>query len=438
MNEYDFIYLNNVECVEYKIQKIKIEDLLINLKNPRFVPTHSQSEAIEKMISEKSNEMKKLAEDISKNGISPIKRFIVVKNGKKFYPADGNRRLVAIKLLKNPKLAPKELQKYFEDLNENARIPNDVSCVIFDNDKDARPWVILEHYGKMDGVGTVTWGVIEKRRYDADKTMTEIIFEYADDNKISHENIPVTNLERIFKFDEIKKMTGISFNEDNFNRTKTKKIVNSNLTKIFTALANKDIDSRKANSKKDAIKIISELLKISPPITKDDGKGQTKKKSTNTAKPSTDRIHLIPKICDLDIKPAKIKNTYVELKEKLILNDGVKSTPMAVAVMFRVFLEMSVTWYLKNKIDFKNEKIGLKEKLEKVVAHMKENGIATNDELKHVNNAISSDMNTSLSIQYFHDIVHSIFIQTDQKPLKTSWENYENFFVLIWNKSSKF
>ena len=51
--------------MKYKIQKIKIKDLLINLKNPRFLPTHSQSEAINKMISEKGNEMKKLAEDIS-------------------------------------------------------------------------------------------------------------------------------------------------------------------------------------------------------------------------------------------------------------------------------------------------------------------------------------------------------------------------------------
>ena len=424
--------------MSYKIQKIKIEKLLINLKNPRFPPTRSQSEARNKMISEKGNEMKKLAEDISKNGISPVKRFIVVKKGKKFYPMDGNRRLIALKLLKNPKLAPKKLQKYFKVLNENAKIPNDVSCVIFDDAEKARRWVILEHYGKMGGVGTVTWDAMEKRRYGIDKTMIEHIFKYADDNKIPYGIIPVTNLERIFKFDEIKKMAGISFSKNKINRTKTKKIVNSNLTKIFRALSNKDIDSRKANSKKDAIKIISKLLKTSPPITKDDGGDQTKRKSTKTARSSTDRIHLIPRTCDLDIKPAKIKNTYVELKEKLILDDGERSTPLAVAVMFRVFLEMSVTWYLKNKVGFNKEHISLMEKLKKVVSYMKEKKIATNDELKHVNNVIGSDKNNSLNIQFFNDIVHSIFIQTDQKTLKISWENYENFFVLMWNNSSKF
>ena len=419
-------------------KKIKIQDLLINLKNPRFVPTHNQSEALDKMISEKGKELKKLAEDISNNGISPIKRFIVIQKGEKFYPADGNRRLIAIKLLQNPKLAPEKLQKYFEGLSKTAKIPKYVDCAVFDNEKDARPWIILEHYGKMHGAGTVTWGAIEKRRYETSKRMIEGIFKYADDNKILRENISVTTLERIFGIDEIQKMIGISFNENNLNCVKTKKDVNSHLTKIFTAVYNKDIDSRKANSKKDAIKIISKLLDIPFPITKDGDGEQTKGKPTRTAKPSTDRKHLIPKTCNLNIKPAKIKNVYVELKEKLILNDGPKSTPIAAAVIFRVFLEVSVTWYLKDKINFNNEGASLNDKLKKVASYMQEQNIATKPELKYINTVTNSDRNNHLNIQYFNDIVHSIFIQTDQKTLKTMWENYENFFVLMWNKSSTF
>ena len=418
-------------------KKIKIQDLLINLKNPRFVPTHNQSEALDKMINEKGKELKKLAEDISNNGISPIKRFIVIQKGKKFYPADGNRRLIAIKLLQDPKLAPEELQKYFEDLSKTAKIPKDVDCAVFDNDKDVRHWITLEHYGKVDGAGTVTWGAIEKRRYETSKTMIEGIFKYADDNKILRENISVTTLERIFGIDEIQKMIGISFNENNLKCIKTKKDVNSHLTKIFTAVYNKDIDSRKANSKEDAIKIISKLLDISPPVTKYGDGEQTKEKSTRTAKSTTDRIHLIPKTCNLNTKTAKIKNVYVELREKLILSDGAKSTPIAAGVMFRVFLEISVTWYLKEKINF-DGRASLNEKLKKVASYMQEKKIATKAELKHINTVTNSDRNNELNIQYFHDLVHSTFIQTDQKKLKTMWENYENFFVLMLNKSSTF
>ena len=433
INEYNFIYLNHVECVNYYAKKIKIQDLIINLKNPRFEPTHSQSEALNKMISEKGNGLKNLAEDISINGISPIKRFIVIQKGKKFYPADGNRRLIAIKLLQDPKLAPIKLQKHFENLSKTAKIPKDVDCVIFNNDEDARHWITVEHQGEMDGVGTVRWGAMEKRRYKTNKTMIEGIFKYADDNNIPHENISVTTLERIFTFDEIQKMIGISFNENNLNCIKPKKVVNSYLTKIFTAVHNKDIDSRKANSKVDTIKIINGLLDVSHPITKYDDEEQAKGKSTRTARSSTDRKHLIPKTCNLNVKTAKIKNIYVELKEKLVLNDGTKSTPIAVAVIFRVFLEISVTWYLKEKINFNTEEFSLNKKLKKVASYMEEQKIATKAELKHINTVTSSDRNNHLNIQYFNDIVHSIFIQTDQKTLKTMWENYENFFVLMWN-----
>ena len=419
-------------------KKIKIQDLVINLKNPRFEPTYSQSEALDKMISEKGNGLKKLAEDISINGISPIKRFIVIPKGKKFYPADGNRRLVAIKLLQDPKLAPIKLQKYFEGLSKTAKIPKNVDCVIFDNDEDAKHWITVEHRGEMGGVGTVRWGTIEKRRHETNKTKIEGIFKYADDNSIPHENKSITTLERIFAFDEIQKMIGISFNENDLNCTKTKKVVNSHLTKIFTAVHNGDIDSRKANSKEDAIKIISKLLDISPPVTKYDDGEQTKEKSTRTAKSTTDRIHLIPKTCNLNTKTAKIKNIYVELREKLILSDGAKSTPIAAGVMFRVFLEISVTWYLKEKIDFNDERASLNEKLKKVASYMQEKKIATKAELKHINTVTNSERNNELNIQYFHDLVHSTFIQTDQKKLKTMWENYENFFVLMWNKSSTF
>ena len=54
-------------------QFIKIKDLLVNPKNFRFEPVKNQKEALTVMLKEMKQKIKKLAEDITKNGLASSK-----------------------------------------------------------------------------------------------------------------------------------------------------------------------------------------------------------------------------------------------------------------------------------------------------------------------------------------------------------------------------
>ena len=88
---------------EKKPIRIGIEDLLINPKNPRFDPVQNQRQAIDTMVREMKDKIKNLANDIAKNGLNPTKFLCVVKHLQgKYRVLEGNRRLMAIKLINSP------------------------------------------------------------------------------------------------------------------------------------------------------------------------------------------------------------------------------------------------------------------------------------------------------------------------------------------------
>ena len=88
------------------------------------------------------------------------------------------------------------------------------------------------------------------------------------------------------------------------------------------------------------------------------------------------------------ISPDRINDIYLELKNDLILN-GTKSTPNAVGVLFRVFIEMSIHHYLETK-QIELEHSTLKEKIEKTAQYMSVNKLATKQELKYIRSTTKS------------------------------------------------
>ncbi len=141
-----------------EIKLLNVLDIYLDSENPRHVPINNQTEIITHLL--KNEKVRNLAKDIAANGISPIELFAVIKDSAGHYVAlEGNRRLCALTLLNDPRVAPNNEQvNYFKKLvSGSSKPPSAVRCAIFDNREDADIWIERRHEGEQDGVGTRSW-----------------------------------------------------------------------------------------------------------------------------------------------------------------------------------------------------------------------------------------------------------------------------------------
>ena len=152
---------------------------------------------------------------------------------------------------------------------------------------------------------------------------------------------------------------------------------------------------------------------------------------------STSRKYLIPNNCFLTINEPKINNIYRELREDLLIDDTNKSVPNAVGVLFRVFLEVSLDHYAKmNMRMFKNSET-ISQKIPWVVEKLMSKGYDSKI-FGNINKVGSAKKeNTYLSIENFHEYVHSSTTQPSSMELKQKWDNLQSFFETLWHDLTK-
>src|SRR5262245_43806487 len=110
-------------------KSISIQNLLIDLQNPRYDPRTNQREALLTMVNEQGAKIAALAEDIIiQGGLNPSELLMVMPSGDEntFVVMEGNRRITALKLLLSPSLVsslnlPDSLSKKFKLLHEKAK-----------------------------------------------------------------------------------------------------------------------------------------------------------------------------------------------------------------------------------------------------------------------------------------------------------------------------
>jgi len=103
-----------------------------------------------------------LAKSIAEHGLNPTESWAIVQEEGKYVVLEGNRRLVACRLLDNPRKAPDpQTAATFERIKRGARTTSSYlnpSCVEFEHRADARYWIHLKHHGAGSGEGTAAWG----------------------------------------------------------------------------------------------------------------------------------------------------------------------------------------------------------------------------------------------------------------------------------------
>ena len=439
--------------MEHETKLISISVLEINTENPRFETVANQREAIAVMIESQKKKLATLAENIIKNGLNPSDPPIVTpneKNGKKFKVLEGNRRITALKLLKNNKLIPekhKSLLNRFKKLSSHYEENpiKDVSCVVFPNADEANKWIGLKHTGENDGIGTVTWDAQQKARFEkkvkgkTTSALQVIDFLKKDDgfhaelkNKLSQ--IPSSSLQRLLSDPDARETIGLTVENGLVNSVYLPSEIRKPLTKIITDLASDDFTVKDIYYKNDRLNYLetfknSELPNKSTSVSKWEitTPSRPKERRRKPAKPPrSERNTIIPISCTIYIESAKINKIYEELKH-LDLRRFVN----AAAVTFRVFVELSVDHFAKvSSLQIYNNDT-LNNKISKVTNYLKEENLLTKEQLKPVDIAISSP-NSILSVNTFNAYVHNEYLNPIASDLKTTWDNLEPFILKMW------
>ncbi|WP_293774492.1 ParB N-terminal domain-containing protein [uncultured Pantoea sp.] len=128
--------------------KISPDLLSLDRHNPRlFLPDmahQADEEELIKALTENSD-LKELIVSIANNGFLDMEPLIVISEGNGFRVLEGNRRLAAIKLIKNPAIAQKCRVKLPDLPKEVMNTMNEIYVYRVKNEEDARGFIGFKH-----------------------------------------------------------------------------------------------------------------------------------------------------------------------------------------------------------------------------------------------------------------------------------------------------
>jgi hypothetical protein len=445
--------------VEPNRKDISLTNLIVNTENPRFDLVADQREAIRTMLSDQREKIVNLAKDIVQHGMNPSDLTIVapLANDEGLYNVlEGNRRVVALKLLIQPDLVTTEhkaIQKRFKELAKGYKQHSirTITCVVYENPEDAYRWIKLKHTGQNDGVGTVGWDAQQVARFDERvEGKSAVALQALDFLNKSNEvdesirsniaKIPITNFDRLITDKSIQEVVGIRIEDGRLRTDLTEREVVKGLSKIARDLILKKIKVRDIYTKKDRERYIESFGKKDLPnkTVKTDADWElispnrtarfsgTRKRSISL---TTNRKTVLPKDCIMQIREKRINKIYFELK-RLPCDEFTN----AAAILMRVFVELSADAYLKkHPIRFLNQDSKLSQKITGISDLFETNNILSKHELKGIRTA-TSNKNNIMSIDTFNSYVHNTALAPLSSDLKLTWDNIQLFVEKIWEQ----
>jgi len=446
---------------------LEIDALELDLENPRITLASDQRDAMQKILNEQKVRLINLAESIAEKGLNPMDRFLVLQSTERrdrFIVLEGNRRILALKLLKSPSLvASLEMPTQFSRRLQKAATTFDASkiepidCYEVSDRAAGNEWLRQRHSGADEGRGIVSWSSIAGARFRGREPALQAL-----DFVLQHGNLrdeekekvdakfPITTLDRLLSTPTVREAIGYDITDKKLTTELPPDEAIKPLKRIVLDLISGNWNVTKLKSKEQQNEYIGQLKSTDRPnLAKKTGKpvavesitdhdfAATSARPTRRRRPASSlpRINIVPRTCRLNVTTAKIDGIYKELRS-LQLSKHVH----AISVLLRVFLEMSVDEYLTSKagasLKYKQPKTSrmidkrLKDKVEETIDHMVANG-ADRKDFKGVLSALG-DANNPFSIDTLHAYIHNRFFTPTDRQLTTGWDNAQPFFEKIW------
>lgn len=437
------------------IQLIPLQNLLIDLRNPRYDPRSSQRDALAKITHDQAEKLFNLAEDILDKGLNRSDIPMVTPEGDMFMVLEGNRRVAALKLMSSPTLIeslalPQRLTRKFKELCNDAkdRLPTTIECVVTTRE-DANYWIQLKHTGENEGIGVVPWDGAARHRFRGSSPALQAIelvekSEYIDQetrNKL--EKIPITNIERILGTPDARGLLGVEVNNQQLTLKHPEDDALARLAIIVSDVANRRVKVTELDTWQQRVDYAQKVA--SQPLPKACKPGTTPSKTAQqeegTRRATAGRKTLIPRQLKLVIPHTRINRIYLELQtlnaEKFI---------NSCAVMFRVFIEMSVDDFAQrhripltvparsksvpgSKPELKE--MTLRKKLTAVADHLEKQGTCTKGELHGARSLINNRQHV-LSVDSMNAYVHNKEYSPTPSDLKGNWDSIQVFVQKLW------
>jgi len=443
--------------------QLAIEDLLFDLENPRYEKIEGQRDALEKIVNNQGAKIVSLANDIVAEGLSPADRPLVIRsenNEGKYIILEGNRRLASLKLLSNTALIESlDIRPYIKKKLKNLTTQFDptevepIECALCESREEANHWIELRHTGENNGAGTVPWDGIASARFRGREVSLQAIDFVRKHGNLDKSNLKklesiyITNLDRLLGDPDVREILGIHIEKGKLFSSVMPAEVIKGLKKLVLDIANKNINVSKIKHKGQRLEYIKKLKESEKPDLKKSTEpwpidavptaiaASSKGLLRRSLRQSTYRRTLIPRKCILRIPDPRINAIYGELKDI-----KVESLLNATAVLMRVFLELTIDYYIDaNSIIIKKGKddiadggrVKLSRRLDEVMNHLTTIGGVKKDDLKPLKRAISRKSDP-FNIETLNNYVHNRFEQPIGKNLLISWDNAQVFFEKIW------
>lgn len=436
-----------------------VEQLRLWDENPRLNPDEKHltiSDFTEDLIAEDGDKKNffDLLKSISIEYI-PADPIVVwqAKNGR-FYVAEGNRRVLALKLLLNPDKAPKSIRAYVRNLANNIdrdsieKIQVNVAPTFEDaewyiNQRNStsslqRPWsriqqqkwisdLYVKYSGDIDKICDVTKMTKgELENFIRVLHLLDLIKEDAVKKQLSEQELkdatsykfPITILERFFGYKSVREQWGIDFDATSVKLRNKDGFLNAYAALIKNIVSKEpsiDIDTRTITTHLD--EILSKLPKVNLEVsdeyvvngetndttTQSETSNSEEKKNTKTiVKNDPNRDKLVLPIYQLNSSDYRLNGLFCELKKLGKTYINVK------AASIRVFLDLAVANYIQSENIESEINMKYKCSLREVVLAKRLQYIQENKLQKYTKSIVTKllDENTEFSLSVLNGYIH--------------------------------
>jgi hypothetical protein len=437
-----------------ELRAIRPVDLLIDAENPRLTqPNVGQKEAMRALAGLQGKKLATLARDILEHGLNPADLPIVMPYGDdlgRYVVLEGNRRLVGLKAMENPEgfvgavdaSVLKELRRLTKEYQEEPI--EQVECLVVKDREAARHWIELRHTGQNDGAGILPWASDDANRFRARGGNLEIqsqalnfLENRGDLTTEKRRDVPATSFKRLLESPDVRQKCGIELKDGKMLLLADEKKVAKALLYIANDLASGKTGTRKIYTKELRKKYADDLpadVVVTP--TRGSGEGVEVGTKPTAPKPKKAKKHrrlkprdvLIPTDCVLTVTDARIRDIENELR---LLS--IEMYPNAVAVLLRVFLELSVDAYMHKKpLAGVVERSTLGEKLKAVADDLVARAKLSDQQAKTIRSAAAKDSFLTPSLTLINQYVHNFNQFPSPSDIRAHWNSLQPFMVAIW------
>ena len=457
---------------------IPLEDLVLDLANPRLGEVQSQTDALKALVDFGLGYFRTLMTSVKEHGLDPGDAFYVLEDAtddKAYVVVDGNRRLAALRVLNEPSVL-RNLGLSDADLRSLSAAAagyapgtiTSVECVLFDDRAAADDWIERRHGKDLAGEGRLQWGPLEIERFQRDHSNLDVIGFVekntgAEPDKFAAIKKAVENnsssLNRFLTNKAFRKLVGLTITTETDDSkvpyfTAPTETVLGVLEQIFGDIHEKRITSRSYNTA-DEIEAYLERLPdelkgkaghSNPPVRFRDaevkralpakaaeaaGRSTPADKTTRAKRP---RLQLAERKHPF-LQPATTKGQRLVLEASKL---NARDFPLASAYTLRAFLEHTIDTYMAANDMPRAEGgklIELNRRAELVIGHLIKSGGAKGQELRGARRVLTDTKGTS-SIQALNDYHHDRYQIPASDALRAAWDACLPLFRSVYGEAS--